>query len=70
MDRLIRDADQQNLRGIGGNVGFPQNIQAPPNVPNQQGANNATGKFLRHKVEVMRVEGFISIESIFSNYAF
>ena len=44
MDRLIRDANQQNLQGLGGNQGFPQNIPAPQNVPNQQGAENISGK--------------------------
>ena len=43
MDRLIRDANQQQQ--FGGNVGFPQNLQQPQNVPNQQGADNAAGKF-------------------------
>ena len=45
MDRLIRDANQQQFRGGGGNVEFPQNLQSPQNVPNQQGAGNVTGKF-------------------------
>ena len=45
MDRLIRDANQQNLRGLGGNPGFPQNMQPPQNAPNQPAAENISGTY-------------------------
>ena len=44
IDRLIRDANRQDAQGgQGGSAGFPSNVGAQQNLPNQQNAENLSG---------------------------